>query len=82
MEPRTQNQFEPGIIEASRSVLVELGVTLKSYLTDLVLIGGWARIFCCFKIKRKDLIMSVRLILTLPFTRGYRKKAVMPRLSN
>lgn len=45
MEPRTQNQFEPGIIEASRSVLVELGVTLKSYLTDLVLIGGWAPYF-------------------------------------
>ena len=45
MGPRTQSQFESGIIEASRSVLVELGMALKSYLKDLVLIGGWAPYF-------------------------------------
>lgn len=45
MEPRTAAQFAPGVIDASRAVLVELGVMLRSYLRDLVLIGGWAPYF-------------------------------------
>ena len=45
MEPRTQIKFEPGVIEASQSVLAELGVTLRSYSQDLVLIGGWVPYF-------------------------------------
>ncbi len=42
MDPRTASQFAPGVIDASRAVLVELGVILRSYLNDLALIGGWA----------------------------------------
>lgn len=45
MEPRTVSQFVPGVVEASRSVLGELGVILRPYLQDLVLIGGWAPFF-------------------------------------
>ena len=45
MEPRTAAQFAPGVIDASRAVLVELGVILRSYLNDLALIGGWAPYF-------------------------------------
>ena len=45
MEPRTASQFAPGVIDASRAVLVEIGVILRSYLKDLALIGGWAPYF-------------------------------------
>lgn len=45
MEPRTAAQFAPGVIDASRVVLVELGTILRSYMADLVLIGGWAPYF-------------------------------------
>ena len=45
MEPRTAAQFAPGVIDASRTVLVELGVILRNYLNDLALIGGWAPYF-------------------------------------
>ena len=45
MEPRTAAQFAPGVIDASRAVLVELGVILRSYLSNLALIGGWAPYF-------------------------------------
>ena len=41
MEPRTAAQFAPGVIDASRAVLIELGVILRTYLNDLALIGGW-----------------------------------------
>lgn len=45
MEPRTVSQFVPGVVEASRAVLGELGVILRPYLQNLVLIGGWAPYF-------------------------------------
>ena len=45
MEPRTVTQFVPGVVDASRAVLGELGVILRPYLRDLVLIGGWAPYF-------------------------------------
>lgn len=54
MEPRTVTQFVPGVIEASRAVLGELGIILRPYLQDLVLIGGWAPYFLLQAHKRQE----------------------------
>lgn len=39
------DEFDYGVVKASKSVILELGVILRSYFDDLVLIGGWAPYF-------------------------------------
>jgi hypothetical protein len=53
MAKRDAKQFDPGIVKASKSVILELGVILKSYFEDLVLIGGWAPYFISQKYQTK-----------------------------
>lgn len=43
--PRLSSDYELGVTEASKSVLVGLMTILKSYAEALVLIGGWAPYF-------------------------------------
>jgi len=42
---RRADEFDYGVVKASKSVILELGVILRSYFDDLVLIGGWAPYF-------------------------------------
>ncbi|MDI6891776.1 MAG: hypothetical protein QMD08_02100 [Actinomycetota bacterium] len=49
--PRLSSNYEFGVTEASKSVLVELMTILKSYAEALVLIGGWAPYFLLEKHK-------------------------------
>lgn len=53
MAKRDAKQFDPGIVKASKSVILELGVILRSYFEDLVLIGGWAPYFISQKYQTK-----------------------------
>ncbi|MDG6970080.1 MAG: hypothetical protein JRN54_03105 [Nitrososphaerota archaeon] len=41
MNPRLAADFDPALIRASRSALLELARTLKHYSEALVLVGGW-----------------------------------------
>ncbi len=41
MMPRLSIDFEPALIESSRTALLELGFTLTPYAHALVLVGGW-----------------------------------------
>lgn len=43
--PRLQADYHPDVIQASRSVLVELATILRSYADAFVLIGGWVPYF-------------------------------------
>jgi len=54
MAKRDAGQFDSGIVGASKSVILELGVILRSYFEDLVLIGGWAPYFISQEYQRKD----------------------------
>lgn len=42
---RRADEFDSGVVKVSKSVILELGVILRSYFDDLVLIGGWAPYF-------------------------------------
>jgi len=42
---RRADEFDSGVVKASKSVILELGVILRNYFDDLVLIGGWAPYF-------------------------------------
>ena len=53
MAKRDAEQFVSGIVGASKCVILELGVVLRSYLEDLVLIGGWAPYFISQEYQRK-----------------------------
>jgi len=51
---RTFADYTFGIIEASKSVLIELMTALRSYREALVLVGGWVPYFLLEKYKRKS----------------------------
>ena len=42
---RTTQSYGPGVTSASKSVLIELMATLRSYREALVLVGGWVPYF-------------------------------------
>ena len=50
---RGADQFDSGVVKASKSVILELGIILRSYFDDLVLIGGWAPYFILRKYQKE-----------------------------
>ena len=50
---RNADEFDSGVVKASKSVILELGTILRSYLEDLVLIGGWAPYFISQKYQKE-----------------------------
>jgi hypothetical protein len=50
---RKADEFDSGLVKASKSVILELGVILRSYFDDLVLIGGWAPYFISQKYQKQ-----------------------------
>jgi len=50
---RNADEFDSGVVKASKSVILELGIILRSYLDDLVLIGGWAPYFISQKYQKE-----------------------------
>ena len=42
---RLSSEYQPGLVEASRSALLELSLALGSFKDSFVLIGGWAPYF-------------------------------------
>jgi hypothetical protein len=51
---RRADQFDPGVVNASKSITLELGIILRSYFDDLVLIGGWAPYFILQKYQKRN----------------------------
>lgn len=51
---RRTEQFDSGVVKASKSVILELGIILRSYFDELVLIGGWAPYFILQKHQKED----------------------------
>ncbi|MBU4190133.1 MAG: hypothetical protein KJ886_03945, partial [Candidatus Thermoplasmatota archaeon] len=51
---RGVDEYLSAVVEASKSVLVELVTTLKSYSDALVLVGGWVPYFLLQKYQRKN----------------------------
>ena len=50
---RGADQFDSGVVKASKSIILELGIILRSYFDDLVLIGGWASYFILRKYQKE-----------------------------
>lgn len=42
---RLSSEYEPGLIDASKSALLELSITLGEFRDSIVLVGGWAPYF-------------------------------------
>ncbi len=43
--PRSSTDYDRALVEASRSALLELAITLRAYRDTLVLVGGWVPYF-------------------------------------
>lgn len=54
-KPRTIFDYSLNIVEASKSVLIELITILSSYKDALILIGGWVPYFLLEKYKRREI---------------------------
>ena len=52
---RNADEFDSGVVKASKSVILELGIILRSYFNDLILIGGWAPYFISQKYQKEGL---------------------------
>ena len=50
---RNADEFDSGVVKASKSVILELGVILRSYFDELILIGGWAPYFILQKYQKE-----------------------------
>jgi len=50
---RNADEFDSGVVKASKSVILELGIILRDYFNDLVLIGGWAPYFISQKYQKE-----------------------------
>lgn len=50
---RNAAKFDSGVVKASKTVILELGIILRSYFDDLVLIGGWAPYFMLQKYQKE-----------------------------